>query len=180
MLLVVVHKRNTTNMPPWEMQCDLNCSAKRQRFKRLYFDETLMLELDPFAREVSLQQDWGWEVMPFTRDVMTKLTTDLCGQNECPNERSEKAGAIFSSLHEELSIFIDHGWFVFATLMRDLVYNIALTFETASNVQDICDANFSTKAGVDRFLSMRMKITMNVLARLRLQEVWFFCPRDVP
>ena len=126
-----------------------------QRFKRLYFDDTM--KLDSFAPEVSLQQDWGWEVMPFISDLMTKLTTNLCGRSEC---------------HEELSIFIDHDWFVFTTLMRDLVNNIAedakdtaLTFEIASNVQDLCDAIFSTKAGVDRLLD-EMKITMHVLARL--------------
>ena len=78
-----------------------------------------------------------------------------------------------SSLHEKLSTFIDNDWFVFATLSRSLVYNIAadakdtvLKFEIASNVQDTCDAIFSSKAGVDRLLSMRVKITMHVLARL--------------
>ena len=79
---------------------------------------------------------------------MTKLTTDLCGQNGCQNEGA-KAGAIFSSLHEELSIFIDHGWFVFATVMRDLVYNIALTFETASDVQDILHHNWRGSLSLD-------------------------------
>ena len=33
--------------------------GKTQRFKRLYFDEAMMLKLNSFAREVSLQQDWG-------------------------------------------------------------------------------------------------------------------------
>ena len=53
------------------------------------------------------------------------------------------------------------------------MYNIAadandtaLTFEIPSNVQDTCDAIFSSKAGVDRLLSMRVKVTMHVLARL--------------
>ena len=32
---------------------------------------------------------------------------------------------MLSSLHEEVSIFIDNDWFVFATLSRDLVCNIA-------------------------------------------------------
>ena len=80
---------------------------------------------------------------------------------------------ILSSLHEELSIFIDNDSLVFATLSRDLVYNIAadakdtaLKFEVPSNVQDTCDAIFSSKAGVDRFLQMRVKITMHVFARL--------------
>ena len=44
-----------------------------------------MLKLNSFAREVSLLQDWGWEVTPFIRVLMTKLTTDLCAQNECEN-----------------------------------------------------------------------------------------------
>ena len=39
------------------MQCEL--FGKEQRFKRLSFDETVMLKLNSFAREVSLQQDWG-------------------------------------------------------------------------------------------------------------------------
>ena len=76
-------------------------------------------------------------------------------------------------LREGLSIFIDNDRFVFATFSRDLVYNIAadakdtaLKFEIPSNVQDTCDAFFSSRAGVDRFLSMRVKITMRVLARL--------------
>ena len=42
----------------------------------------------------------------------------------------------------------------------------ALTFEIPSNVQDTCDAIFSSKAGVDRLLSMRVKITMHAFARL--------------
>ena len=103
---------------------------------------------------------------------MTKLTTDLFAQNECENEEA-KARAIPPSLHEELSIFIDYDWFVFATLSRDLVYNIAadakdtaLKFVISSNVQDTYDAIFSPKAGVDRLLSMRVKITMHVLAPL--------------
>ena len=83
-----------------------------------------MLKLNSFAREVSLQQDWSCEVTPFIRDLMTKLTTDLCTQNECENEAA-KARAILSSLHEDLSIFIDNDRFVSATLSRDLVYNIA-------------------------------------------------------
>ena len=131
-----------------------------------------MLKLDSFAREVSVQQDCGWEVTPFIRDLMTKLTTDLCAQNECQNEEA-KARSILSSLHEELSIFIDNDWFVFATLSRDLVCNIgavakdtALKFGIPSNVQDICDASFSPKAGVDHLLSMRVKVTLHVLARL--------------
>ena len=61
-----------------------------------------MLKLNSFAREVSLQQDWGWEVTPFIKDLMTKLTTDLFAQNECENEEA-KARAILSSLHEGLS-----------------------------------------------------------------------------
>ena len=79
---------------------------------------------------------------------------------------------ILSSLHEELSIFIGNDWFVFATLSRDLEYIAAdaedttLKFEIPSNVQDTCDAIFSSNAGVDRFLSMRVKVTMHVLARL--------------
>ena len=78
---------------------------------------------------------------------MKKLTTDLFVQNKCENEEA-RARAILSSLHEELSIFIDNEWFVFAKLSRDL------------------DAFFSSKAGVDRLLSMMLKITMHVLARL--------------
>ena len=39
--------------------------------------------------------------------------------NECENEEA-KDRAIFSSPHEELSIFIDNDWFVFATLSRDM------------------------------------------------------------
>ena len=131
-----------------------------------------MLKLNSFAREVSLQQDWGCEVAKFIGDLMTKLTTDLFEQNECQNEEA-RARAMLSSLHEEFSIFIDNDWFVFAALSRDLVYNIAadakdtaLKFEIPSNVQDTCDAIFSSKAGVDRLLSMRVKITMRVLARL--------------
>ena len=146
--------------------------GKAQRFKRLYFDETMMLELSSFALEVSLQQDWGWEVTPFIRDLMTKLTTDLFAQNECENEEA-RARAILSSLNEELNIFIDNDWFVFATLSRDLVYNIAadakdtaLNFQIPSNVQDTCDGIFPSKAGVGRLPSMRAKITMHVLARL--------------
>ena len=146
--------------------------GKAQRFKRLYFDWTMMLKLNSFDREVSLQHDWSWEVTPFIRDLMTKLTTDLFAQNECENEEAN-ARAILSSLHEELSIFIGNDWFVFATHPRDLVYNIeadakdtALKFEIPSNLQDTCDAIFSPKAGVDRFLSMRVKITMHVLVRL--------------
>ena len=53
------------------------------------------------------------------------------------------------------------------------MYNIAadaketaLKFEIPSTVQDTCDAIFSSKAGVHRLLSMRVKITMHVLARL--------------
>ena len=61
----------------------------------------------PFAREVSLQQDWGRKVTPFIGELMTKLTTDLFEQNECENGEA-KARAILSSLHEELSIFIDN------------------------------------------------------------------------
>ena len=67
----------------------------------------------------------------------------------------------------------DNGWFVFATPSRDLVYNIAadaedtaVKFEIPSNVRDTCDAILSSRAGVDRLLSMRVKITMHVLARL--------------
>ena len=146
--------------------------GKAQRFKRLYFDETMMLKLNSFAREVSLQQDWSWEVTPFIWNLMTKLKTDLFAQNECGNEEA-RARVILSSLHEEPSIFIDNDWFVFATLSHDLVYNIAadakdtaLKFEIPSNVQETCDAIFSSKAGVDRLLSMRVKTTMHVLARL--------------
>ena len=81
---------------------------------------------------------------------------------------------MLSSLHEEVSIFIDNDWFVFATLSRDLVCNIAadakdttLKFEIPSKVQDTCDAIFSPKlAWIAFFLSMRVRITMHVLARL--------------
>ena len=100
---------------------------------------------------------------------MTKLTTDLFAQNECENEEA-RARVILSSLHDELSIFIDNDWFVSATLSRDFAYNIAadakdtaLKSEIPSNVQDTSDAIFSSKAGVDRLLSMRVKITMHVL-----------------
>ena len=132
-----------------------------------------MLKLNSFIREVSLQQDWGWEVTPFIRDLMTKLTTVLCAQNECEDEEA-KVRAILSSLHEEFSIFIDNDWFVFSTLSRDLVCNIAadvedtaLKLEIPTNVQDTCDSIFLTsKAVVDRLLSIRVKITMHVLARL--------------
>ena len=112
------------------------------------------------------------EVTPFIGDLMTKLTTGLCAQNECDNEEA-KARTIISSLREELSIFIfiDSDGFVFATLSRDWLYNItadakdtAMKFEIPSNIQDICDAIFSSKAGMDRFLSMRVK--MHVLVRL--------------
>ena len=65
--------------------------GKAQRVKRLYFDETMMLKLNSFAREVSLQQDWGWEVTRFIRDLMTKLTTDLFVQNE-RERRGEGSG----------------------------------------------------------------------------------------
>ena len=99
-------------------------SGKAQCFKRLSFDETMMLKLNSFAREVSLQHDWGWEATPFIRDLMAKLTTDLCAQNEFENEEA-KARSILSSLHEEFSIFIDNVWLVFATRSRDFVYNIA-------------------------------------------------------
>ena len=131
-----------------------------------------MVKLNSFAREVSLQQDWCRDVTPFIRDLMTKLTTDRFAQNECQNEEA-KARAIHSSLHEELSIFIDNDCLFFATLSRDQVCNIAadakdtaLKFEIPSNVHDICDALFSFKVVVDRFLSMRVRITMHVLARL--------------
>ena len=137
--------------------------GKSQRFKSLYFDETMMLKLNSFAREVSLQHDWDWEVTQFIRDLMAKLT----------ETEEARARAILSSLHEELSIFIDNVWFVFATFSRYLVYNIAadakdttLKFEIPSNVQDTCNAIFSSKAGVDRVLSMRVKITMHALARV--------------
>ena len=99
--------------------------GKERRFKRLYFDETMMLKLNSFAREV------------------TKLTTDFCAQYEFQNEEA-KARAILSSLHEELSIFIDKDRVVFARLSRDLVYNIAadakdiaLKFEIPSTTQDL-------------------------------------------
>ena len=146
--------------------------GKAQRFRKSHLNKTMMLKLFSFAREISLQEDWSWEVTPFIKDSMTKLATDLCKQNECEHEES-KARAILSSLHEEHCIFIGNDWFVFATLSRDLVYNIAadakdtaLKFEIPSNFQDTCDAIFSSKAGVDRSLSMRVKITMHVLARL--------------
>ena len=42
----------------------------------------------------------------------------------------------------------------------------ALKFEIPSNVQDTCGAMCSSKAGVDRFCSMRVKIPIHVLARL--------------
>ena len=145
--------------------------GKAKHFKKLSFVETMMLKLNLLAREVSLQQDWDWEVTPFIRDLMTKLTTNPFAQNECENEEG-KARASLSSLHEELSIFIDNDWFDFATLSRDWVYNIAadakdtaLKFEIPSNVQDTCDAISPSKGGVDRFLSMSVKITMHVLAR---------------
>ena len=84
-----------------------------------------------------------------------------------------RARTILSSLHEELSIFIDNDTCVFATLSRDVVHKIAtdaketaLKFEIPSNFQDTCDAIFSFKAGVDPLLSTRVKITMHVLARL--------------
>ena len=103
---------------------------------------------------------------------MTKLTTDLVAHNECENEEA-RARLIFSSLHEELTIFIDNDRCVFAALSRDVVHKIAadaketaLKFEIRSNAQDTCDAIFSSKAGVDRLLSKRVKITMRVLARL--------------
>ena len=79
-----------------------------------------MMKLNSFAREVSPEQDKGWEVAPFIRDLMTKLTTDLFAQNECENEEA-RARVILSSLHDELNIFIDNDWFVFAALSRDLV-----------------------------------------------------------
>ena len=66
---------------------------------------------------------------------------------KCQKEET-KTRAILSSLHEELSIFMGDR-FVFATLSRDLVYNIAagakdtaLKLEIPSNAQDICDAIF--------------------------------------
>ena len=60
---------------------------------------------------------------------MTKLTTDLFAQNKCENEEA-RARVILSSLHDELSIFIDNDWFVSATLSRDFVYNIAADAKT--------------------------------------------------
>ena len=101
------------------------------------------------------------------------MTTDLFAQNECENEEGEGSGDSLFIARGALSIFIDNDWFVFAALSRDLVYNIAadandtaLKFEIPSNVQDTCEAIFSSLAGVDRLLSMRVKITMHVLARL--------------
>ena len=61
----------------------------------------MMLKLNSFSREVSLQQEWGWEVTPYMWDFMTKRTTDLFAQNDCENEEA-KARTILSSLHEEL------------------------------------------------------------------------------
>ena len=133
--------------------------GKAQRFKRLYFDETMMLKFNSFAREVSLQQDWSWEVTPFIRDLR--------------EHEEATARVILSSLHEELSIFREKDWFVSATPSRNSVYHIAadakdtaLKFEIPSNIQDTRDAIFSSEAGVDRLLSMRMKITMRVLGHL--------------
>ena len=91
--------------------------GEAQRFKGLYFDETMMLKLNSFAHKVSLQKDWGCGVTPFIRDLMTKLTTNLFAQKECENEAA-KARAILFSLHEVFSIFIGTDWFVFAALAR--------------------------------------------------------------
>ena len=61
------------------MQFELFGTA--QRLKRFHLDETMMLKLHSFVREVSLRQDWSWEVTRFIRDLMTKRTTDLFAQN---------------------------------------------------------------------------------------------------
>ena len=122
---------------------------------------------------------------PFIRDLMTKLTTDLCAQRECQNEEAE-VRPILSSLHAELSIFIHTDLFVFDTLSRNLVYNIAgdakdttLKFGTLWNVQDISDAVFLLQSWRgSRFLHEREDHDACPPASLcrvweeRLQEVW--------
>ena len=101
---------------------------------------------------------------------MTKLTTDRCVQTEYQNEEA-MARAILSSLHEELSIFIDNDRSVFATISRELVSNIAadgkdtaLKTEIPSNVQDNCGAIFIFQSWRES-LSLD-EITMHGLARL--------------
>ena len=66
--------------------------GKAQRFKRFYFDETMMLKLNSFAREVSLQQDWSWEVAPFIRDLMNKVDDGSLRTERVGERRGEGSG----------------------------------------------------------------------------------------
>ena len=131
-----------------------------------------MLKLDPFAREVSFQQDLGLRG-DAVRQRLDDKTDDGSLSTERVSERRGEGSGDSRFAARELSIFIDNDWFVFATLSRDLVCNIAadakdtaLKFEIPSNVQDTCDSIFCSKACVDHLLSMRVKITLHVFARL--------------
>ena len=135
--------------------------GKVQHFKRLYFDETMMLKLNSFAREVSLQQDCGWEATPFIRYTMTKLTTDLFAHNECANEEAKArgrfslrcTGSSASSL-TMIALILLHSRAASCTTLQQMPKTPRWDSKFRRTSETLARHKSSSKVGVDHFLSM--------------------------
>ena len=154
--------------------------GEARKFRRIFHDESTMLALTIFANKCGLSKDWGWEMLPEVRSIVTKCSSGVVNEALPEMTSTDKISQLAGILSNELEPILRQEFFVFTRLAIKFVYEPHKKQEEAAASQGIagqkkaaptstdetCDAIFGDIAGANRFMMLPLRISCYVFSRL--------------